>query len=225
MAATIYITELGSGERLSLLAPESVKFKADSNFITYNIIGAGEVKIPNGEKLSKFSWKGRLPGKSMRNMGMVRGIEWRSPSEIQRLWNDWKTKGKKLRLLVTGTTINHDVYLDSYTVDTSKLDTVEYNITFSVAKDIIVRTTDELNITNTKGKNEDATTKPRASSSKSAEASKKKTYTVVYGDCPWSIAKKFLGNGARWQEIYNLNKSVIGSNPNVLRVGQKLTIP
>lgn len=225
MAETIYITELGTGERLPLLAPESVKFKAEGKFITYNIIGAGEVKIPDGERLTKFSWKGRLPGKSMRNTSMVRGIKWRSPEEIQRLWNDWKAKGKKLRLLVTGTMINHDVYLDSYTVDSSKLDTVEYNITFSVAKDIIVQTTDELNITNTKDKNEDATTKPRVSSSQSAEAAKKKTYTVVYGDCLWNIAKKFLGNGSRWQEIYNLNKSVIGSNPNVLRVGQKLTIP
>ena len=37
------------------------------------------------------------------------------------------------------------------------------------------------------------------------------TYTVKKGDCMWAIAKKQLGNGNRWKEIYNLNKSTIES--------------
>lgn len=51
-----------------------------------------------------------------------------------------------------------------------------------------------------------------------------KTYTVTKGDCLWAIAKKQLGNGSRWQEIYNLNKDKI-SNPNVIYPGQVLTMP
>lgn len=35
------------------------------------------------------------------------------------------------------------------------------------------------------------------------------TYTVVSGDCLWNIAKKFLGNGAKYTEIYNNNKALI----------------
>lgn len=35
------------------------------------------------------------------------------------------------------------------------------------------------------------------------------TYTVVHGDNLWSIAKRFLGDGSRWREIYNLNKETI----------------
>lgn len=51
-----------------------------------------------------------------------------------------------------------------------------------------------------------------------------KTYTVQSGDCLWNIAKKQLGDGGRWKEIYNLNLDKI-SNPNLIRPGQVLTLP
>lgn len=228
MAQMVYITELDSGVRVGLpLTPESVKYKSEGKFASYNIIGTGEVRLPDGEKLTKFSWKGRLPGESMRNMKIVNSQEWRSANEIQRIFENWRKKGKKLRLLVTGTIINHDVYLESYQSDASKKDTIEYSISFVVAKDIIVHTTTELNIANTTKKDDTATTKPRTASAQAATSAKakKQTYTVKRGDTLWGIAKKFLGNGSRWKEIYNLNKSIIGSNPNLIYVGQKFTIP
>lgn len=51
------------------------------------------------------------------------------------------------------------------------------------------------------------------------------TYTVVKGDCLWNIAKKFYGNGSKYTEIYNANKSVISGSPNLIYPGQVLTIP
>jgi len=50
------------------------------------------------------------------------------------------------------------------------------------------------------------------------------TYTVVAGDCLWNIAKKYLGDGARWTEIYELNRDQI-SNPNLIYPGQVLVMP
>lgn len=41
----------------------------------------------------------------------------------------------------------------------------------------------------------------------------------------WGIAEKVYGNGALWPQIYAANKSIIGSNPNALKTGQKLVIP
>ncbi|MBR4026684.1 MAG: LysM peptidoglycan-binding domain-containing protein [Lachnospiraceae bacterium] len=52
-----------------------------------------------------------------------------------------------------------------------------------------------------------------------------KKYTVQKGDCLWNIAKKFYGNGAKYTIIYDANKKVIGSNPNLIYPGQVLTIP
>lgn len=50
------------------------------------------------------------------------------------------------------------------------------------------------------------------------------TYTVKAGDSLWNIAVYVYGNGARWTEIYNKNKDVIGPNPNLIKPGQVLTI-
>lgn len=55
-------------------------------------------------------------------------------------------------------------------------------------------------------------------------APKLKTYTVKQGDTLWAIAKKYLGDGNRYTEIYNLNKNKI-SNPNLIYPGQVLTLP
>lgn len=51
-----------------------------------------------------------------------------------------------------------------------------------------------------------------------------RTHRVVRGDTLWGIAARYLGNGARWQEIFNLNRGVI-RNPNLISAGQVLRIP
>lgn len=62
-------------------------------------------------------------------------------------------------------------------------------------------------------KERSATTAPKAS-----------TYTVKKGDTLWGIAKKYYGNGAKYTKIYEANKGKI-KNPNLIYVGQVLTIP
>ena len=41
----------------------------------------------------------------------------------------------------------------------------------------------------------------------------------------WGIAQHYYGNGAMWQRIYEANKGLIGSNPNLIHPGQNLVIP
>ena len=48
-----------------------------------------------------------------------------------------------------------------------------------------------------------------------------KTYTVVSGDTLSGIANRY---GTTWQNIYNNNRDIIGSNPNLIKPGQKLTV-
>ncbi|MDP4153683.1 MAG: LysM peptidoglycan-binding domain-containing protein [Bacillota bacterium] len=50
------------------------------------------------------------------------------------------------------------------------------------------------------------------------------TYTVKNGDCLWNIARKYLGNGARYTEIYDLNRDKI-KRPNLIYTGQVFIMP
>jgi len=53
----------------------------------------------------------------------------------------------------------------------------------------------------------------------------KSTYTVKSGDWLTSIAAAILGDMSRWQEIYELNKVLIGPDPDLIFPGQVLTLP
>lgn len=46
-------------------------------------------------------------------------------------------------------------------------------------------------------------------------------YTVQAGDNLTKIAKKYNTN---WKNIYNINKNVIGNDPNIIKPGQQLVI-
>ena len=51
------------------------------------------------------------------------------------------------------------------------------------------------------------------------------SYTVVSGDSLSKIAKHHYGDAAKWHQIYEANKAIIGSNPDHIEVGQVLTLP
>lgn len=75
-----------------------------------------------------------------------------------------------------------------------------------------------------------STTTKQVTSKKST--SSKRYYTVKTGDCLWSIAEKYYGNGAQYPKIYNANKAQIdkrnkGYNVDkyTIYTGQKFEIP
>ena len=75
------------------------------------------------------------------------------------------------------------------------------------------------------------TTKKQTASSRMAKAVKEVVsadlgdYTISSGDTLSGIAQRYYGDASRWPELYEANGSVIGSNPNMIQVGQTLTIP
>jgi len=215
----IYFTEIETGARIALsMLPEKAKQKGSANFQTYDIINIGEVKIPKGTNLLTFSWNGTLPGSSRRNASYVKSQHWQSPDGIIKIWEKWRSEGTKIRLMITETSINYDVYLDDYTAEaTGGNGDYEYSIAFLEAKAVETYTVNELNIKpSAKSTTNSATTRPPAATAK--------TYTVKSGDSLWKIAQKSLGKGGRYPEIFNLNKDKI-KNPNLIYPGQVLTLP
>ena len=62
-------------------------------------------------------------------------------------------------------------------------------------------------------------------SEKQAEQGAEKSYTIKSGDNLSDIAQEQLGDANRWKEIYELNKDVIGDNPDLIHPGKKLKLP
>ena len=58
-----------------------------------------------------------------------------------------------------------------------------------------------------------------------AKPTEPRIYIVLDDDYLSKIVKKVYGDAKRWPEIYEANKDIIGSNPNIIHGGQKLRIP
>ncbi|MDH6542633.1 LysM peptidoglycan-binding domain-containing protein [Streptomyces lavendulae] len=62
-------------------------------------------------------------------------------------------------------------------------------------------------------------------SPKPSPTAKKRMYTVKEGDSLSAIARRELGNEARWRELYAMNRAVVGPNPDMILPGMVLTLP
>lgn len=195
----ITITESTSRQIRIPWIPEKISYKSGgAKFQTYDILNKGEIMIPKGENISQISWDGMFPGKGRSDHPLMHGT-WQDPKKYLSLLKSWKKQGTRLRLIVTGTPFNLEVYLNDYDgAYTGGYSDFEYSISFCEYK--------EIKITATKKK---TTTKRTAAPNKSQGGTSYKAYTVKTGDCLWDIATRFLGSGLREKEIYNLNKTII----------------
>jgi nucleoid-associated protein YgaU len=221
----IYVTDLETGDRFRFpMLPGKINVKTGAIFQNYTVMAIGDVKLPAGQELTGFSWTGILPGEVRKNEPFI--TEWVNPKAAQSLWSAWRDKKKKLRLLITETPVNHDVYIDSYTVDYQwGYGDYNYSITFIQARDLKVYVSGASG-GNASGNNPTAnTTGDKPLGEKRPTPPTPDSYTVVKGDSLWKIAQKLLGDGSRYTEIYELNKAVIGSNPSLIYAGQVLAMP
>lgn len=50
------------------------------------------------------------------------------------------------------------------------------------------------------------------------------TVVVQEGDSLWEIAEKYLGDGGEYRALYELNRTVIGDNPDLILPGVELEL-
>lgn len=216
MTADVYITNIETGDRMQLAyVPEKISGQEKTRFQSYTIIERGEVKVPKGIALDTISWSALLPGLDMCDYGFIKKYAWESPDDIIKRWSQWKKEGTKLRLLITQTPVNMQVYLSDFSYSfKGGMGNADYSINFIAARDLLIKTVKE-----TDGENETQTSlKERDNPPETGSR------TVKSGDSLWSIAEEKYGDGSRWTEIYDANKDTL-SDPDVIQPGQELKIP
>jgi len=142
----IYLTNKATGARLRLpMNPDRMTTSGSASTVAHNPITVGEVKTPRGNKLYTYAWEGVLPGATMKNASWVR--DWREPNKILAELEQFQKSGTRLTLMVTGTNINTDVFVERLNSEYSGGGgNIEYSISLTEWRDIIVKTVQEAGI-------------------------------------------------------------------------------
>lgn len=182
------------------------------------VLELGEVLLLRKKGLRILSWESFFPvSKAPYTVGQIR-----DPVSIVQAIQKARDQKSPVRFLITGTDLdcNFRMGIDSFEYEerSGELGDLYYTIKLYEWKDISPK-----RIVLPEKKEEPAKTQEPERPGKPEQTSK--TYTVKPGDCLWNIAKAIYGKGSDYTKIYNANKGVIGSNPNLIYAGQVFTIP
>lgn len=203
--------------------PEELNIQRSADNDDLDIVGLGKVTRKGVPSLMSCSIESFFP---CSNSYFYTGVTPKTCVDfINEIWNTENKNNNVAKISTTGLPKNLNMYfvIEEFEYDYKAGEEEDIYYTLKIKEYIpygvrVVKT----NISGTSSYN---SSQPRASSSNPSQNTSRKTYKVVKGDCLWNITKKFTGAGSRWRELYNLNKSVIGSNPNLIYPNQLLTLP
>ncbi|KKD55452.1 MULTISPECIES: LysM peptidoglycan-binding domain-containing protein [Paenibacillus] len=205
----------GKGKKFQFpVNPEEVTISRQKGFDTTTILSYGEFDFPQGEKVKEISFSSFFPKEY--NPAYCTYEDIPDPQEAMNTLNGFLLSKSPLRFIITETAVNVPVIVASHN---STFRGGEYG---DVNFDLSLRTWSEMKVAKKAGTGSKSATvnkKPRTDMKE-----KKKTYTVKSGDSLSKIAKLELGDSSQWNRIYQLNKKVIGKNPNAIKPGQKLVL-
>lgn len=212
----IWFTWNAEKEKIRLpVLPEKFSVKNGSNNQSVDLTGLGEVTIMQSRPALQFSFSSFFPAHSFPGMKSIIAVP---PILYIRMIERWKKSRVPIHFICTGMFINLYCTIESFNYSESGGDvgTYSYDITLKEYQEVSLKTVSVSSALI-------ATVQDVATRVDSA--STPKTYTVKKGDCLYNIAKSLYGNGAKYADIYSANKSIIGSNPNLIYPGQILKIP
>lgn len=116
----------------------------------------------------------------------------------------WKKSKRPLRFIVTGTSINLPVSIESFNYGEAggAVGDITYDLSL---KEYVFVTIRKIKVKVPKNK------KPKKTAKKSRPAvkPKAKTHKVKRGDTLWHLAKRYYGNSLQWRKIWNANKAMM----------------
>lgn len=201
--------------------PGEYKVQGSRGIETVNINAVGETDLGGMRGLRTVSFSSFFPKRYNPSYCEFRGIKnpQRYVKQIEQMMN-----GGIVKLIITGTAINFPCRISSFEWgEDDGTGDIRFSITLKEHRKIATSQSSvvaESQVT-TQTTSEDTSAKDTAKREDTRE--KPKTYTVKRGDCLSSIARKLTGS-SDWHALYEQNKGIIGSNPNLIKDGTVLTI-
>ncbi|GMX60843.1 LysM peptidoglycan-binding domain-containing protein [Paenibacillus elgii] len=188
--------------------PQEVSIRREKKFETVNILSLGEIDFPQGEKVKEITFSSFFPKEY--DMSYCRYEPVPDPQFAMNQLNTWMVDKKPVQLIITDTAVNVFVLVSSHvsTFRGGEPGDVYFDLTCRTWREVKIRTATD--------------TSP---SQRTDLKPVPKTYVVKSDDSLWKIAKLNLGSGSRLAEIYELNKDLIGPDPNQIYPGQELVMP
>lgn len=199
--------------------PEEITVDGVKQIDTFRIINLGEVDFPSGDKITEIQFSSFFPVEHDDSFCQYADIP--VPEEALEQLLSWRDAGEPVRLLVTQTSVNLLVLISamSYRSVGGEPGDIYFSLTLRSWREVKVRTTAQISLLKTAGVGS------AAIQTRTDTMPVPAVYTVRSGDSLWKIAKRELGLGGRWKEIYEKNKEIIGADPGLIKIGQRLVMP
>ncbi|MBR5817518.1 MAG: LysM peptidoglycan-binding domain-containing protein [Clostridia bacterium] len=211
----MWITFNGEKEKIRLpVLPEKVKISMGTNDQSVDVAGLGEILIAQSRKATEFSFSSFFPAAAFPGIAVQYVTK---PSALRDKLIEWKNSDKPVHLIITGLDIDVYCRITKFvpTEEGGDVGTVHYDISFKEYREPKVR--------QVKVEISTKTATVQQNTARTDNTTPTQTYTVKKGDCLWNIAKKYLGSGAKYMTIFNLNKGIL-KNPNLIYPGQVLRL-
>jgi nucleoid-associated protein YgaU len=209
------MTANGGAEKLRFpVLPERVNVRKGITNQSVTIQGLGEVVIMQDAAATVITFSCFFPVVSFPGVQFDNLVP---PLDIVDQIERWGKGDSPVQFIVTCTNLNQYFTIESfnYHEQGGDVDTLHYSITLKECKQVYVR---QVNIEN------DIAIIPSLAPKRVDNRAQPLTHIVVRGDNLTAIARRHLGNGARWQEIFELNRDIV-SNANLIFPGQVLRLP
>lgn len=205
------------------ITPSELSIRVGSNNKVITLINEGDINILKSPSLVEVEFEARFP---MRKYPYSREV-----SDFETYFNVFeklKEKKRSFRFIVARTKPNGDrswdtnllVALEEFELKESADEGDDVIVSFKLKqfKEYGVKKLPNSNSGDSTAKSTSTSELTRSTDGNPSEVTT--TYTVKKGDTLWSIAKKYYGDGSKWQTIYNVNKNIIEQTANKYRNGK-----
>lgn len=210
--------------------PKDLTINGNANNKTSTMVGQGELNDIGYSKLKELQINSFFPIREASYVNTNNNFE--KPDFYIKFFEDIKEMRKPFRLIVTELDINILVSIEGFEYKYQHgTDDVDYKLKLKEYREHTIKVLAPTIISNnvvTDSTQKVIQSAPLSTNSDRAiEKATPKIYIVIDGDSLWKIAKRLLGDGDRWNDIYtyNNNKKIIGNNPRFIKAGMELSIP